>query len=89
MEDNPSYLLTFTLGLTPKLVTVPISTKYVQKLREHGRWAHRKANLFQQKVVMYHKQNYDRCRKAVALMMGDMVLVHVTAFKGRHKIQDR
>ena len=26
---------------------------------------------------------------AVSLRMGDMVLVHVTAFKGRHKIQSR
>ena len=35
-----------------------------------------------------HKCNYDKCSRAVALEVGDMVLVHVTAFKGHHKIQD-
>ena len=68
---------------------MPISTKYIQKLREHIRWAHKKANLFQQKEAWHHKQNCDKCSKAVALRTGDMVLVHVTTFKGRHKIQNR
>ena len=35
------------------------------------------------------KRNYDKRGKAAALEVGDMVLVHVTAFKGHHKIQDR
>ena len=47
------------------------------------------ADQFQQKEVQCHKQNYDRCSRAVALREGDMVLVHVTAFKGRCKIQNR
>ena len=38
-----------TLELTPKLVAMPTSTKYVQKLREHIGWDHKKADLFQQK----------------------------------------
>ena len=77
------------LGLTPTLVATPTSTNYVQKLREHIMWAHKKAYLFQQKEVQHHKQNYDKCSKAVALKMRDMVLVHVTTFKGQHKIQNR
>ena len=52
-------------------------------------WAHRKVNLFQQKEAQHHKCNYDKWSKAVSLRMGDMVLVHVTTFKGRHKIQSR
>ena len=76
MED-----INVTLGLTPKYVATPTSTKYVQNLREHIRWAHKKADLFQQKEVWHHKQNYEKHSKAVALM-GDMVLVCVTTFKG-------
>ena len=36
-----------------------------------------------------HKQNYDKCSRAVALRAEDMVLVHVTTFKGQHKLQNR
>ena len=75
---QPHLPIDVTLGLAPNSVTVPTSTKYVQKLRECIRWAHRKADQFQQKETWYHKQNYDKCR-AVALKEGDTV--HVTAFK--------
>ena len=77
-----------TLGLAPNLVTVSTFTKYIQKLREHIRWVHRKADQFQQKEVWCHKQNYDKHSRAVALKTRDMVLVHVTAFKGQHKIKN-
>ena len=77
------------LGITPKSIPMPTFTKYIQKLRDCIRWAHRKANLFQQKEAWYHKQNYDKCNKAVSLRMGDTVLVHITTFKCRHKIQSR
>ena len=81
---QPHLPINVTLGLVTTLVTTPTSTKYVQRLRECIRCAHRKANQFQQKEVWHHKQNYDRCSRAVALREGDTVLVHVTAFKGRH-----
>ena len=86
---QPQLPINVSLGLTPKLITVPTSTKYIQKLREHIRQTHRKADLFQQKEVWCHKCYYDKWSKAVSLRMGDMVLVHITAFKGRHKIQSR
>ena len=60
----------------------------MQKLREHVQWAHKKAELFLTKEAWHHKLNYDKHSRAVALEVGDMVLVHVTAFKGHHKIQD-
>ena len=59
------------------------------KLREQTKWAHEKAEAFQAKEAQRHKWNYDRKGKAAALEVGDMVLVHVTAFKGQHKMQDR
>ena len=49
----------------------------------------KKAQTSQTKEPECHKQNYDKCSRAPALEVGDGVLVHVTAFKGYHKIQDR
>ena len=66
----------------------PTSTKYVQKLRECIGWAQRKADQLQQKEAWHHKQTYVRHSRTVALREGDTVLVLVTAFKGRHKIQN-
>ena len=62
-----------TIGLTTNLVAIPISTKYIQKIGECVRWAHKKANLFQQKEVQCPKQNYERHSKAVALRAGDII----------------
>ena len=77
------------LGLAPHTITEPNTTKFIQKLREHTRWAHRKAEAFQAKEALRQKCNYDRRSRAAALEVGDTVLVHVTTFKGHHKIQDR
>ena len=61
---------------------MPTSTTYIQKLRELIRWTHKKGNLFQQKEAWCHKQDYDKCSRAVAVRIGGTVLVHVTTFKG-------
>ena len=86
---NPNSPLTSPSEFPPKLIDVPTSSKYIQKLRDHIKWAHKKADLFQQKKAQCHKWNYDRCCKAVSFRMGDMAIVCVTAFKGMHKIQSR
>ena len=78
-----------TLWITQKLITAPTSSKYVQKLRDCMKWAHVKADLLQWKEAQCHKQNYNRCSKAVSLRMADMVFVHFTTFKGWHKIESR
>ena len=49
----------------------------------------KKAEALQTKEAQHHKSNHDKQSKAVALEVGDMVLVCVSAFKGCHKIQDR
>ena len=49
----------------------------------------RKTEAFQAKEAQRHKHNYNRESRAAALEVGDTVLVHVTAFKGCHKMQDR
>ena len=85
---QPHLPIDVTLDLVPKLMTTLISTKYAQQMRECLRWAYQKANKFHQKKLQCHKQNYDKCSRAVALKEGDTVLVHVTTFKGQQKIQN-
>ena len=51
---QPCLLIDVTLWLVPSLVTTPTSTKYVQKLRAFVKWAHRKADQFQQKEMWCH-----------------------------------
>ena len=86
---QPHLPIDVTLGLTPQNTTAPKTSKFMQKIREHTKWAHKKAEAFQAKEAKCHKQNYDKCSRAVVLEVGDMILVHVTTFKGHHKIQDR
>ena len=83
MGFSPYFLIDVTLGIFPMLIAMSTSSKYIQKLSDHIRWAHKKANLFQQKEAQCHKQNYDQHSKAVSLKMGDMVLVYVTHLQGQ------
>ena len=55
----------------------PNASKFVQKLREHARWAQKKAEAFQAKEAQRQKCNYDKRGRAAALEVRDMVLVHV------------
>ena len=89
LVDNPRLPVDVTLGLAPRTITEPNTTRFAQKLRDKNKWAHRKAEAFQAKEAERHKRNFDKKGKAVALEVGDTVLVRVTAFKGRHKMQDR
>ena len=84
---QPHLPVDVTLGLVPQMMTAPDTTKFIQKMREHAKWAQKKPEAFQAKAAKCHKCNYDS--RAAALEVGDTVLVHVTAFKGCHKIQDR
>ena len=86
---QPCLPVDVALGLAPHSVTAPTTSKFVQKMRECVKWAHKKAESFQAKEAQCHKLNYDRQSKAAALEFGNMVLVHVTAFKAHHKIQNQ
>ena len=97
-EFSPYYLMygrqpclpvDVTLGLAPHSVTAPTTSKFIQKMQDHVKWAHKKVKTFQAKEVQHHKLKYDKRSKAAVLKVGDMVLVHVTAFKGHHKIQNQ
>ena len=85
---QPCLPVNVALGLAPCTIKEPDATKFVQKLREWTKWAHEKVEAFQAKEAQRHKHHYDRKSRAVALEVEDTVLVHVTAFKGHHKMQD-
>ena len=67
----------------------PSKSIYITQLRRRLRFAHKKAKQVADRQQAEHKELYDwRCRGA-ALGIGDLVLVKKTAWKGKHKIQDR
>ena len=83
---QPCLPVDVTLGLTPHSISALNTSKFVQKMWEHVKWAHKKEETFQAKEAQCHKQDYDKRSKAATWEVWDMVLVHVTAFKGCHKI---
>ena len=86
---QPCLPVDVALGLALYTIIEPNTSKFIQKLRECTKWAHEKAETFQAKEAQRQKLNYDKRNRAAALEVRDMVLVHVTAFKGCHKMQDR
>ena len=86
---QPHLPVDVTLGWAPCTITEPNTSKFVLKIREHVRWAQKKAEAFQAKETQRHKCNYNKRGRAAALDVRDTVLVCVTVFKGHHKIQDR
>ena len=88
-SSQPHFPVDVALGLAPHTITESNTTKFVQKVREQTKWAHKKVEDFQAKEAERHKQNYDKKGRAAALEVRDMVLVCVTTFKGQHKMQDR
>ena len=67
----------------------PSRSNYITPLRRRLRFAHKKAKQVAGRQQARHKGLYDRRCKGAALDIGDLVLVKKTAWKGRHKIQDR
>ena len=68
---QPHLPVDVALGLAPHTITEPNTTKFIQKLREHTKWAHEKAEAFQAKEALKHKHNYDRRSRAAALEVRD------------------
>ena len=67
----------------------PGESNYISQLKRRLQFAYRKAKCMAQKQQARYRGLYNlRCRGAT-LSVGDLVLVKQTAWKGRHKIQDR
>ena len=80
-ERQPHLPSDVILGLAPCTITEPNMSRFVQKITGCTWWAQKKAEAFQAKEAQQHKWNYDKWGRAVALEVGDTVLVHVTTFK--------
>ena len=62
---------------------------YVKKLRARLEWAYQVAHENNQKESEHHKKYYDKRMRCMSLRPGDLVLVHVKAPPGDHKIADQ
>ena len=67
---QPHLPVDVTLALAPHSVMAPTTSKFVQKLREHVTWAHKKAESFQEKEAQHLKLNYDKQSGAAAFEVG-------------------
>ena len=65
------------------------STKYVENLKQREEWAYKTANEVIKKEQEWNKWHYDQKVRCTQLEVGDKVLLKCTAFRGKHKIQDR
>ena len=63
-------------------------SSYVSQLRRL-KFAHNKAKQMAKVQQAKHRELYDQKWKGTELEIGDLVLVKQTAWKGRHKIQDK
>ena len=64
-------------------------SSYVSQLRRRLKFAHNEAKQVAKRQQVKYRELYDqRCRGA-ELGIGDLVLVKQTAWKSRHKIQDK
>ena len=64
---QPHLPIDVTLGITPQNTMALNTSKFVQKIRQHAKWACKKAKAFQAKEAQHHKKNYDKQSRATAL----------------------
>ena len=89
LVDSLGSPLMLSSGLKGESTEPPSKSTYVTQLRRRLRFAHKKAKQVADRQQARHKGLYDRRCRGAALHIGDQVLVKKTAWKGRHKIQDR
>ena len=65
------------------------STKYVENLKWRIEWAYKTTNEVVKKEQQQNKWHYNHRVRCAQLKEGDKVLLKHTAFKAKHKIQDR
>ena len=64
-------------------------SSYVSQLRRRLKFAHNKAKQMAKRQQAKHRELYDQKCRGAELEIGNLVLVKQTAWKGRHKIQDK
>ena len=89
-DREPRLPIDVEFGLTRGNQQVPPGkSTYVTQLRRRLMFAHKKAKQVAGRQQARHKGLYDKRCKGAELNIGDLVLVRKTAWKGKHKIQDR
>ena len=89
-DREPRLPIDVEFGLKRGNQQVPPSRSiYVTQVRRRLRFAHKKAKQVAHRQQARHKGLYDKRCKGAELDIGDLVLVRKTAWKGKHKIQDR
>ena len=56
---QPHLPVDVTLELAPHSIMAPTTLKFMKKIQECMKWAHKKAETFQAKETQCHKQNYN------------------------------
>ena len=64
-------------------------SSYISQLKRRLKFAHNKAKHMAKRQQAKHRELYDQKCRGAELEVGDLVLVKQTAWKGRHKIQDK
>ena len=64
-------------------------SSYVSQLRRRLKFAHNKTKQMIKRQQAKHRELYDQKCRGAELEIGGLVLVKPTAWKGRHKIQDK
>ena len=86
---HPKLAIDFQMGLTRGGVKHVSKGKFIAKLHSRLREAYHKASQVAQREMNRHKKLYDRKCKGVQLCPGDLCLVKIVAYEGRHKIQNK
>ena len=86
---KPCLLIDILFGSNTAKLKDNTSTKYVENLKWRLEWAYKTANKVVKKEQEWNKQYYHHKIRCAKLEVGDKVLLKCTAFKGKHKIQDR
>ena len=61
---------------------------YVAEVREHFKEAYTEAHSWTNNEAEQQKQYYDRATSTVQLIPGDIVLMKLDVFQGKHKVKD-
>ena len=77
------------MGVTLKELGDISQQNYVKKLKARLKWAYQAAHKNYQKESRHHKKHYDKRMGCMSLRPDDLVLVHVKAPSGDHKIADQ
>ena len=88
-RQKPCLPIDILFGMNTADLKGNTNTKYVENLKWRIEWAYKTANEVVKKEQEQNKWHYNCKVRCAKLKVSDKVLLKCTAFKGKHKIQDR